>query len=74
VKDGDLIRIDANAGTLDLLVDAGELSSRKKNWKPRKTNYNAGALYKYAQLVGPARDGAVTHPGAEAETHVFVDL
>jgi dihydroxy-acid dehydratase len=41
---------------------------------PRKTNYNSGALEKYAALVGPARDGAVTHSGAEAETHVFVDL
>lgn len=74
VKDGDIIRIDAEKGTLDLLVDMAELEKRRKNWKPRKTNYNAGALYKYAQLVGPARDGAVTHPGAEAETHVYVDL
>ena len=51
-----------------------ELAARRKKWKPRKTNYNSGALLKYAQLVGPARDGAVTHPGAKEETHSFVDL
>ena len=51
-----------------------ELAERKKSFVPRKTNYNAGALQKYAALVGDARYGAVTHPGAKDETHVFVDL
>ncbi len=74
LKDGDLIRIDAEKGSLEVKLTPGELEKRCKEWKPRKTNYNAGALYKYAQLVGPARDGAVTHPGAKAETHTFVDL
>ncbi len=74
IKDGDIIRIDAIEGTMDVKLSDEELAERKKNWKPRKTNYNSGALYKYAQLVGPARDGAVTHPGAKEETHVFVDL
>lgn len=74
IKDGDKIRIDANKGTLDVLVSDDELETRKKGWQPRKTNYNAGALYKYAQLVGSPRDGAVTHPGGAAETHTFVDL
>ncbi len=74
LKDGDKIRIDAHKGTLDVLVDDAELEARRKTWKPRKTNYNSGAIYKFAQLVGPARDGAVTHPGAKAETHTFVDL
>lgn len=74
LKDGDMIRIDAEKGTLEVHLSDAELEARKKEWKPRKNNYQSGALYKYAQQVGPARDGAVTHPGAKAETHVFVDL
>jgi len=74
IKDGDMIRIDADNGTLDVDLSDEELESRRKDWKPRKTDYNSGALWKYAQQVGPARDGAVTHPGGEAETHVFVDI
>jgi len=74
IQDGDIIRIDAEKGTLDVDLSDEELAERRKNWKPRKTNYNAGALEKYAKLVGPARDGAVTHSGAGKETHTFVDL
>lgn len=74
LKDGDMIRIDAEKGTLEVNLSDGELETRRKKWVPRKNNYQSGALYKYAQQVGPARDGAVTHPGAKAETHVFVDL
>lgn len=74
IKDGDIIRIDANEGTMDVKLSDEELAERKKGWVPRKTNYNSGVLWKYAQTVGPARDGAVTHPGAKEETHVFVDL
>jgi dihydroxy-acid dehydratase len=74
VQNGDIIRIDAHKGTLDVKLSDAELEVRRKNWKPRKTNYQSGALYKYAQLVGPARDGAVTHPGGSEETHTFVDL
>ncbi|GJL84975.1 MAG: dihydroxy-acid dehydratase 2 [Micavibrio sp.] len=74
LKDGDIIRIDAEKGTLDVKLSDEELEKRKENWVPRETNYRSGALWKFAQQVGPARDGAVTHPGAKAETHVFVDL
>ena len=74
VQDGDIIRIDAEAGTMDVKLSDEELAERKKNWKPRKTNYNSGALQKYAALVGPAQKGAVTHPGAQEETHTYVDL
>ncbi|MEC9236828.1 MAG: dihydroxy-acid dehydratase [Pseudomonadota bacterium] len=74
LKDGDMIRIDANAGTLDVLLSDEELAERRNSWAPRQHNYQSGALYKYAQLVGSAEKGAVTHPGAEGETHVFVDL
>ncbi len=74
LKDGDTITIDAVNGTLDVDLSAEEFESRRKAWKPRKTNYQSGALWKYAQLVGTAEKGAVTHPGAAAETHVYADL
>ena len=74
IKDGDVIAIDAVKGTLDLEVAADELAKRKKKWKAPKHDYQAGALWKYAQLVGPAKDGAVTHPGAKAESHVYADI
>ena len=74
IQDGDMIRIDAEKGTLDVDLSEEELEKRRKEWRPRKTNYNAGALQKYAEQVGPARDGAVTHSGAKDETHIFVDL
>ncbi len=74
LKDGDIIRIDANEGTLEVKLSDEELEARKKDWAPRENNYQTGALHKYAQLVGPARDGAVTHKGAKAEKHTFVDL
>ena len=45
-----------------------------REWKPKVTNYQSGALWKYAQLVGPAHLGALTHPGAAEETHVYADL
>ncbi|MBK6897294.1 MAG: dihydroxy-acid dehydratase [Alphaproteobacteria bacterium] len=74
IKDGDMIRIDAEQGTLSVDLTEEELEKRRKDWKPRTNNYNSGALWKYAQLVGPASEGAVTHPGAKAETHIFADL
>ncbi|HRQ60661.1 MAG TPA: dihydroxy-acid dehydratase, partial [Alphaproteobacteria bacterium] len=74
IKNGDIIRIDADKGTLDVKLSEAELAERRAAWKPRKTNFNSGALQKYAALVGPARDGAVTHPGGAEETHTFVDL
>jgi dihydroxy-acid dehydratase len=57
------------------LSDAELAKRRKAAWQPRRhDNSNSGALWKYAQLVGPASEGAVTHPGAKAETHIFADL
>jgi len=74
VEDGDIISIDAEKGTIDLQVDEAMLAERRKGWKPRGTNYNSGVLWRYARNVGPARLGAVTHPGAKAETHVYADI
>ncbi|WP_379546573.1 dihydroxy-acid dehydratase [Qipengyuania sp. DSG2-2] len=74
IKDGDMIAIDAEAGTIDLLVDEAELEVRRKDWKPHRNDYGAGALWRYAQNVGPAYKGALTHPGAAAESHVYADI
>ena len=74
VQDGDIIRIDADAGTIELEVDPIILEQRRKHWSARATNYNSGAIWKFAQQVGPAHLGAVTQPGAQAETHVYADI
>ncbi|WP_260599134.1 dihydroxy-acid dehydratase [Sphingomonas endolithica] len=74
VEDGDLIRIDAEQGTIDLLVAADVLATRRAAWVPRSNDYQSGALWRYARNVGPAYKGAVTHPGAAAETHVYADI
>jgi dihydroxy-acid dehydratase len=74
VEDGDTIRIDAEAGTIDLDVAEDVLAERRARWQPRVNDYQSGALYRYSQNVGPAYQGAVTHPGAKAERHVYADI
>jgi dihydroxy-acid dehydratase len=75
LQDGDVITLNAIEGTLDVALTDEELAERKANWKgPRDTIYGAGALWKYAQLVGGAYKGAVTHPGAKDERHEYWDL
>jgi dihydroxy-acid dehydratase len=74
IKDGDIISIDADAGTIDLEVDPIELENRKRHWSPRETDYGSGALWKFAQGVGPAHLGAVTHPGKAGERKVYADI
>ena len=75
LKDGDVITLNAIEGTLNVALTDDELAQRKANWKgPRDTIYGAGALWKYAQLVGGAYKGAVTHPGAKDERHEYWDL
>ena len=59
VKDGDLIRIDTIARTLDLLVDEAELIERRKNFKPIPHKYTRGVLAKYSKVVQSASKGAV---------------
>jgi dihydroxy-acid dehydratase len=74
LRNGDRIVIDAEKGSIDVLLSDAELAARRAAWQPRKTDYNAGAIWKYTQLVGPAHLGAVTHPGASAETHCYADI
>ncbi|MET4895962.1 dihydroxy-acid dehydratase [Sphingomonadaceae bacterium jetA1] len=74
VEDGDVIRIDAEAGTIDLDVAEDILAERRARWSPRMNDYQSGVLWRYAQNVGPAHQGAVTHPGARSERHVYADI
>ncbi len=68
-----MIVIDAVDGTLSVEVSDDELEARRKDWRPRQNEHQSGELWKYAQLVGPAINGAVTHPGAKAEVKCYAD-
>ncbi|MEV8467332.1 dihydroxy-acid dehydratase [Fluviibacterium sp. DFM31] len=75
LQDGDEITIDAIKGEISVALSDEDLAARKEAWTgPRDTIYAAGALWKYAQLVGATRLGAVTHPGAKEEKHIYADL
>ena len=74
LQDGDVIEIDADAGTITVDLSDEQLAERRKTWKPRTHDFQAGALWRYAQTVGPAYLGALTHPGAKAETHCYADI
>ena len=74
LRDGDKVTIDAVAGTIDVALSDTELAERRRAWTARQNGYQSGTLWKYAQTVGDAENGAVTHPGARAETHVYADL
>ncbi len=74
LRDGDRITIDAQAGTIEVALSDAELAERRRIWQPRRHDYQAGCLWRYSQSVGDAEQGAVTHPGARAETHTYADL
>ncbi len=74
IEEGDEICIDATKGIIDLNVPADVLAARKAAWQPRMNDYQSGALWRFAQNVGPAFKGAVTHPGAQHERHVYADI
>jgi dihydroxy-acid dehydratase len=74
LRNGDVITLNAVTGELSVALSDAELAKRKTDWKgPRKTAYTSGAVHKFARLVGGARWGAVTHPGAKGESHVYMD-
>ncbi|MEG6509396.1 dihydroxy-acid dehydratase [Methyloligella sp. 2.7D] len=74
LRDGDIIVLDAEKGTLEVELSDEELAERKKSWTPRENDVRSGAIWKYSDQVGAARDGAVTHPGAEAEVSCYADV
>jgi dihydroxy-acid dehydratase len=74
LRDGDMITIDAIAGTIDVALGDAEWAERRRAWAPRRHDYQSGTLWKYAQTVGDAEKGAVTHPGARAEIRAYADI
>jgi dihydroxy-acid dehydratase len=74
LRDGDIVRIDAERGSLDVDLSQAELDSRKARWKAPAPEVTSGYIWKYAQQVGSARHGAITHPGAIAETSCYADI
>ena len=73
LRDGDIVELDAEAGTLNARLSDEDFARRKRDWKPRDPEFTSGYLWKYAQQVGPARNGAVTHPGGASETACYAD-
>jgi dihydroxy-acid dehydratase len=74
LKDGDMITIDAVNGTLDVALSDEELATRRTQWQARENEIKSGAIWKYAQTVGPAVHGAVTHPGGGVEPKTYADI
>ncbi|HJW39778.1 MAG TPA: dihydroxy-acid dehydratase [Rhizomicrobium sp.] len=74
LRDGDVIVIDADQGTMDVELSDAELAERRKVWKPKRPSFETGALARYAKNVGPARYGALTTPGAEEEVRCYADI
>jgi dihydroxy-acid dehydratase len=74
IREGDIIAIDAEAGTIQVELSSDELTRRRAAWKPKPISFGSGALWRYAQNVGPARLGAVTHPGAARELRCYADI
>ena len=66
--------LDAVEGILSVDLSDEELARRKAKWSPRETQFGSGAIWKYAQQVGPARYGALTHPGAKGEKECYADI
>ncbi|HWV54059.1 dihydroxy-acid dehydratase [Pseudorhodoplanes sp.] len=74
LRDGDIIELDAVNGTLNVKLSDEELARRKTGWTARENEHaGSGYLWKYAQQVGPAVKGAVTHPGAKFEKISYAD-
>jgi len=74
IHDGDMITIDAQKGTIDVALGDAELDDRRRAWQPRRSDHQSGCLWRYSQTVGDAEKGAVTHPGARAETRAYADI
>ena len=74
LQDGDIVAIDAIQGTISVELSDAELERRRAAWRSRETEFGSGYLWKYAQTVGSARDGAVTHPGGAHEKQSYADI
>ena len=74
LQEGDIITINAKSGELSVALSDAELENRKKSWIRKENDFGSGTLWKYAQTVGTAEFGAVTHPGQKGEKKVYCDI
>jgi len=74
IRNGETITIDAQKGTIDVALSDAELAERRRAWQARRNDHQSGCLWRYSQTVGDAEKGAVTHPGARAETRAYADI
>jgi len=74
LREGDIVTIDAEKGTIEVELSEAELQVRRKAWKPKPETFGSGALWRFAKTVGPARYGAVTNPGAAKETRCYANI
>jgi len=74
LRDGDIITLDAESGRLDANIPTAEFARRREGWQPLAHEFRSGALWRYANNVGDAEKGAVTHPGAKVEAHCYADI
>lgn len=74
LKDGDIINLDATTGVIEVELSEQELAERKKKWQPRENDYQSGVLWKYAQNVSGAVNGAITHGGAKTEVRPYANI
>ncbi len=74
IQNGDIIEINAETGVLNVHVSDEEMERRRAGWKPRELDITSGAIWKFAQLVGPTYQGAVTHPGGAKEKRCYADI
>ena len=74
IRNGDMITIDAQKGTIDVALSDTELAERRRAWQSRRSDHQSGCLWRYSQTVGDAEKGAVTHPGARAEIRAYADI
>ena len=74
LREGDIIAIDAEKGTIEVELSDAEMGQRRAAWRPKPQAFGSGSLWRYAQNVGPARNGAVTHPGAAQERRCYADI
>ncbi|MDD9909680.1 MAG: dihydroxy-acid dehydratase [Ahrensia sp.] len=74
LRDGDMIDLDAVEGSIHVRLSKEELAERAKSWTERETDFTSGAIWKYAQTVGSAKYGAITHPGGKKEKQAYVDM
>ncbi|MEM6603108.1 MAG: dihydroxy-acid dehydratase [Pseudomonadota bacterium] len=74
LQDGDMITLDANHGELSVDLSEADFEERRKSWSTRESSFGSGVIWKFSQLVGSAKDGAITHPGAKGEKKCYADI